>query len=106
MEDVKSKTWIQNYVNMLIAEVKDVPKKTRESQEFVKRMVNKHRTFASKFQHLMRLIINDGADFDIVTFNMMLNRMHNVQEGKEEVEKVDKELGQEYYDKYVAPVVE
>ena len=53
----------------------------------------------------MRLIINDGADFDMATFIMMLNRMQNVQEGKEEVEKVDKELGQEYYDKYVAPVV-
>ena len=54
----------------------------------------------------MRLVINDGADFDMVTFNMMLDRMQNVQEGKEEVEKVDKELGQEYYDKYVSPVIE
>jgi len=105
MEDVKSKTWIKNYVIMLINEVKDIPKKERETQEFVKRMVNKHRTFAGKFQHLMRLVINDGTDFDMITFNIMLDRMQNVQEGKEEVEKVDKELGQEYYDKYVSPVI-
>ena len=69
MEDVKSKTWIKNYVIMLINEVKDIPKKERETQEFVKRMVNKHRTFAGKFQHLMRLVINDGTDFDMITFN-------------------------------------
>ena len=105
MTDVKSKLWIRNYVIMLINEVKNVPKKTRESQEFMKRIVKKHRTFAGKFQHLLRLVVNDGADFDMNQLDYFLNRMQNIHEGKEDVEKVDKELGQTYYDKYVSPVI-
>ena len=107
MEEVKKdKTWIKNYVLMLIQEVKDVPEKKRQSREFMTRIAMKHMTFNKTFPSLLRMIVDSGSEFDMATFNIMLQRMDNVQKGKEEVEKVDKELGQEYYDKYVAPVID
>jgi len=105
MSDVKGKKWIKNYIQMVIDEVKDVPKETRESVPFRVKMTMKHKTFSDKFPSLLMMVVDQATEFDHNRLEVMLNLMNSVQNGERNVDEVDKELGKEYYDKYVAPYV-
>jgi len=106
MSDVKGKKWIKNYINMVIDEVKDVPKETRETVPFRIKMTMKHKTFSEKFPSLLMMVVDQAEDFDHKQLDIMLNLMDSVQKGDRNVDEVDRELGQEYFDMYVAPHVD
>jgi hypothetical protein len=106
MSEIKEKKWILNYVLMLIDEVKKVARVERDKVDFRLKMTNKHKTFSDKFPSLLMLIIDNGDTFDLKQLDVMLNLLENVQSGKRNIDDVDKELGKEYFDKYVAPVVD
>ena len=103
MSDVKGKTWIKNYVLMLINELKDVPKEERDKVQFRLKMTSKHKTFSDKFPSLLMLIVDKGDDFDVKQLDSLLLLLDRVQTGERKVDEVDKELGQEYFDRYVSP---
>ena len=103
MTDVKTKSWIKNYINMVIDEVKDVDKNIRESVDFRVKMTMKHKTFSEKFPSLLMMVVEQGENFDHKRLEEMLNLMDGIQRGELEADEVDKNLGQEYYNKYVAP---
>lgn len=103
MTDVKTKSWIKSYINLVIDDVKDVDKNVRESVEFRVKMTMKHKTFSEKFPSLLLMVVEQGEDFDHKRLEEMLNLMDGIQNGELEAEEVDKNLGKEYYDKYVAP---
>ena len=106
MSDIKNKTWIRNYVMMVIAEVKNIPKEDREKISFRKTMAIKHQTFFEKFPGLLMIVIDSGDEFDIAQFDMMLNKMDQVQKGQADLETINKEMGQSYFDEYVAPKID
>ena len=103
MSDVKGKTWIKNYVLMLINELKDVPKEERDKVQFRLKMTSKHKTFSDKFPSLLMLIVDKGDEFDVKQLDSLLLLLDRVQTGERKVDEVDKELGQEYFDRYVSP---
>ena len=105
MSSVKGKDWITNYIDLVIDEVKDIPKETRETVEFRIKMSQKHQTFYEKFPSLLMMVVEKATDFDKDRLRTMLGLMDSVQKGEKNVDDVDKQLGQEYYDKYVSPVV-
>ena len=106
MSEIKEKKWILNYVLMLIDEVKKVSRVERDKVDFRLKMTNKHKTFSDKFPSLLMLIIDNGDTFDLKQLDVMLNLLENVQSGKRNIDDVDKELGKEQFDKYVAPDVD
>lgn len=106
MSDVKEQKWIRDYINMVIDEVKDVPEQERESVPFRIKMTMKHKTFSEKFPSLLMMAVSQAQHFDFKQFNMMLELMDNVQTGKSNMEEVSRELGQEYFDLYVAPHID
>ena len=106
MSEVKGRKWIRNYVDMVIDEVKDVPEQERESVPFRIKMTMKHKTFSEKFPSLLMMVVSQAQNFDFEQFNKMLDLMETVQTGNRNMEDVSKELGQEYFDKYVAPHVD
>ena len=105
MSSVKGKEWITNYINMVIDEVKDSPIETRQSVEFRIKISKKHQTFYEKFPSLLLLVVEQATEFDKSRLNTMLDLMDSVQKGEKDADDVDKQLGKEYYDKYVSPVV-
>jgi hypothetical protein len=105
MSDVKGKKWIKNYIQMVIDEVKDVPKETRGSVPFRIKMTMKHKTFSEKFPSLLMMVVEQAEEFDHERLEVMLNLMDSVQKGERDGDEVDREMGQEYFDKYVAPHV-
>lgn len=106
MSDIKSKRWIKNYVDMVINEVKDVSKDERETVPFRIKITMKHKTFSDKFPSLLMMIVSQAEDFDMDRFDTMLNLMDRVQTGELDANETDRQLGQEYFDKYVAPHVD
>ena len=106
MSEVRGKKWIKNYINMVIDEIKDVPKETRETVPFRIKMTMKHKTFSEKFPSLLMMVVEQATEFDNERLEGMLSLMDSVQKGERDVDIVDKELGQEYFDKYVAPYVD
>lgn len=106
MSDIKGKKWIKNYINMVIDEVKDVPKETRETVPFRIKMTMKHKTFSEKFPSLLMMVVDQAEEFDHERLEVMLTLMDSIQKGDRNVDEVDRELGQEYFDKYVAPHVD
>lgn len=104
-QGVKDKQWIKNYIQMVLDEIKDVPKETRETVPFRIKMTMKHKTFSEKFPSLLMMIVEQGEDFEHERLEVMLNLLDSVQSGQRDVDEVDKELGQEYFNKYVAPHV-
>lgn len=105
MSDMKGKKWIKNYIQMVIEEVKDIPKETRESIDFRVKMSMKHKTFSEKFPSLLMMVVEKAEEFEYERFDVMLNLMDSVQKGEKDLDDVDKKMGQEYFDKYVAPHV-
>jgi len=105
MSDMKGKKWIKNYIQMVIDEVKDIPKETRESVDFRVKMSMKHKTFSEKFPSLLMMVVEKAEDFEHERLDVMLDLMDSVQKGEKNVDEVDKKMGQEYFDKYVAPHV-
>ena len=63
MSDVKGKTWIKNYVLMLINELKDVPKEERDKVQFRLKMTSKHKTFSDKFPSLLMILLEKYRRF-------------------------------------------
>ncbi len=102
---MKGKKWIKNYIQMVIDEVKDIPKETRESVDFRVKMSMKHKTFSEKFPSLLMMVVEKAEDFEHERLDVMLDLMDSVQKGEKNVDEVDKKMGQEYFDKYVAPHV-
>ena len=105
MSDIKGKKWIKNYIQMVIDEVKDVPKETRETVPFRVKMTMKHKTFSEKFPSLLMMVVEKAEEFDHDHLEVMLNLMDSVQKGERDADEVDQEMGQKYFDKYVAPHV-
>lgn len=105
MSDIKGKEWIKNYIQMVIDEVKDIPQETRSSVPFRIQMTMKHKTFSDKFPSLLMMVVEQASDFDHQRLDEMLDLMDSVQKGEKDGDEVDKKMGQEYYDKYVAPFV-
>jgi hypothetical protein len=105
MSEIKGKKWIKNYVLMVIDEVKNVSKEERDKVQYRLKMTTKHKTFSDKFPSLLMLIVDSGEEFDLEQLDSMLNLLESVQTGERNVDEVDKELGKEYYDKYVSPHV-
>ena len=61
---MKGKKWIKNYIQMVIDEVKDVPKETRESVPFRVKMTMKHKTFSEKFLNSpLKVVLEMAVDF-------------------------------------------
>jgi hypothetical protein len=106
MSEIKEKKWIRNYIDMVIDEVKDVPEQERESVPFRIKMTMKHKTFSEKFPSLLMMIVSQAKKFDFEQFNTMLDLMESVQTGNRNMEDVSKDLGQEYFDRYVSPHVD
>jgi hypothetical protein len=102
-EEIKSGEWILDYVNMLIGEVKNYPKQQRETTQFHQAMATKHQTFFAKFPHLMTKICDDAEEFDVSHLKEMLGTLKEIREGKRDVDQVNQEMGQKYFDKYVSP---
>ena len=105
MSEVKGQKWIRNYIDMVINEVKDVPEQERESVPFRIKMTMKHKTFSEKFPSLLMMVVSQAQNFDFKQFDTMLHLMESVQMGKRDAEEINRELGQEYFDRYVAPHV-
>jgi hypothetical protein len=105
MSDMKGKKWIKNYIQMVIDEVKEIPKETRESVDFRVKMSMKHKTFSEKFPSLLMMVVEKAEEFEHERLDVMLDLMDSVQKGEKDVDEVDKKMGQEYFDKYVAPHV-
>jgi|688.fasta_scaffold556005_2 hypothetical protein len=105
MSEIKGTKWIKNYVLMVINEVKSISKEERDKVQFRLQMTMKHKTFSDKFPSLLMLIVDHGEEFDLSQLDIMLNLLESVQSGGRKVDEVDKEIGQEYYDKYVSPYV-
>ena len=101
--DIKGKEWIKNYINMVIEEVRNIPKETRETVPFRIRMTMKHKTFSEKFPSLLMMVVEQADDFDHERLDQMLDLLDSVQHGNRDIDTVDRELGQEYYDRYVSP---
>lgn len=106
MSDIKTKSWIKNYINLVLEEIKDVPKETRDSVQFRVQMSMKHKTFSEKFPSLLMMVVEQGENFDHERLEGMLNLLTSVQSGEKNVDDVDKQLGQEYFDKYVSPHID
>lgn len=102
---MKGKKWIKNYIQMVIDEVKEIPKETRESVDFRVKMSMKHKTFSEKFPSLLMMVVEKAEEFEHERLDVMLDLMDSVQKGEKDVDEVDKKMGQEYFDKYVAPHV-
>lgn len=105
MSEVKDKNWIKRYINMVIKEVRDVPSDTRSSVPFRIKMTMKHKTFSEKFPSLLMMVVEQADEFDHKRLDEMLDLMDSVQKGERNADEVDKEMGQEYFDKYVSPYV-
>ena len=103
---MKGKEWIKNYIQMVIDEVKDIPKETRESVDFRVKMSMKHKTFSEKFPSLLMMVVEEAEDLDMDRLDKLLDLMDSVQKGEKDGEEVDKKLVQEYFDKYVAPNID
>lgn len=106
MSDTKDKNWIRNYVEMVIDEVKTVPKEERDKVPFRIKMTMKHKTFSEKFPSLLMNVVENAEEFDMAQLDTLLVLLDSVQKGDRDVEEVHKELGQEYYDRYVAPHID
>ena len=106
MSEIKGRKWIRNYVDMIIDEVKDVPEQERESVQFRIKMTMKHKTFSEKFPSLLMMVVSQAQKFDFEQFNTMLDLMDSIQNGNRNMEDVSKDLGQEYFDRYVAPCID
>ena len=106
MSEIKGKKWIKNYIEMVIDEVKNIPKSERETVPFRIKMTMKHKTFSEKFPSLLMMVVEQAEEFEMHRLETMLDLMSSVQSGERDVDEVDKELGQEYFDKYVAPHVD
>ena len=102
---MKGKKWIKNYIQMVIDEVKEIPKETRESVDFRVKMSMKHKTFSEKFPSLLMMVVEKAEEFEYERLDVMLDLMDSVQKGEKDVDEVDKKIGQAYFDKYVAPHV-
>ena len=106
MSEIKGKKWIKHYVMMLIDEVKNVKKEERDKVQYRLKMTMKHKTFSDKFPSLLMLIVDSAEEFDLAQLDNMLKLLDIVQTGERDINDVDKELGQEYYDKYVSPYID
>lgn len=106
MSDIKSKNWIKNQVNMIFEEVKTATSHQRDSVPYRRKLANKYQTFFEKFPSLLMSIIDQGEDFDMNRLNEMLNLMEDIQTGDKNMEDVNKEMGQKYFNNYVAPVID
>ena len=105
MSDIKNKKWIKNYVLLVLDEIKDIPQEEREKVDFRVKMTMKHKTFSDKFPSLLMILLEQSSEFDMKKLDEMLSILDSVQTGQRNVDDVDKELGQEYFDKYVSPHV-
>ena len=105
-DELKSPTWIYNYVVQLINEVKNVRKESRQIVAYHQDMAQKHSAFFSKYPRLFSVILDDGEDFDMNQLRGMLTSLGQIQSGEKDYEDVNKQYGQTYFDKYVAPHVD
>lgn len=105
MSDIKGKKWIKNYVLLVLDEIKNMSQEDREKVDFRVKMTMKHKTFSDKFPSLLMILLEQSGEFDMKKLDEMLSILESVQTGKRNVDDVDKELGQEYFDKYVSPHV-
>ena len=103
---LNSPMFIYSYVNKLINEIKHVPKESREVVGFHQEMAQRHSSFFSKYPRLFSVIMDDGSNFDMVQLQSMLSSLTQIQSGQKNYEDVNKEYGQAYFDKYVAPHID
>jgi len=106
MSDIKSKSWIKNQVDMIFEEVKTATPNQRDSVPYRRKLANKYQTFFEKFPSLLMSIIDQGENFDMKRLNEMLNLMTDIHSGEKKMEDVNKEMGQKYFNDYVAPVID
>lgn len=102
-DESKDPQWIRNYVLMMINEVKDVPKETRDGIQFMQRFVNSHQTFCNKYPTLLKLVCAEGENFDMAKLDEFLGMLSEINSGDRDLDETNKELGQEAFDKYVKP---
>lgn len=107
--DNKEVVWesyrILSYVNSLMEEVEETSEEERKSIDYHQRMATKHQTFFSKFPHLLTMICDQGKKFDLGRLSEMLGKRDEIHRGDRDLEETNKEMGQEYFDRYVAPVI-
>ena len=106
MSEQKGKKWIRDYVQLVIEEVKDIPKEERETVPFRQKMAMKHQTFFEKFPGILMIVVDQAEEFDMKRFDEMLDKMDGVQKGERDFDETNKEMGQSYFNKYVAPVID
>ena len=106
MSEQKEKKWIRNYVEMVIEEIKDIPSNVRETIPFRQKIATKHQTFFEKFPGILMFVVDQGAEFDMARFDDMLNMMEQIQTGERDLDETNREMGQKYFDKYVAPKID
>jgi len=106
MTEQKDSKWIIDYVEMLIEEVKSVPKEQRDVVSFHQSMASKHQTFFAKYPHLLTMICDQAEDFDLVRLREMLGQRDQIRRGEKNLEDANKEMGQKYFDKYVSPHID
>ena len=82
MTDVKDKKWIKNYINLVINEVKDVPKSERAKVPFRIKMTMKHKTFSKKFPSLLMMVVEEADELDMERLDNFLDLMESVQKGE------------------------
>ena len=96
---------IIKYIESLIDEVKNVPTELRRSAKFEVSIIKKHKTFYDTFKMLTKKILYDGGNFNLDEMKKLLRMREEVDSGRITKESANKKIGQEYYDRYAAPVV-
>jgi hypothetical protein len=106
MADENNSSWILEYVQKLMEEVKVVPKEEREKVGFHQAMATKHQTFFSRYPHLLTMVCDDGENFDINRLREMLGQVDEIKSGNKDLNEANTEMGQKYFDKYVSPHID
>lgn len=94
------------YVKSLIDEVRNIPKELRQSAKFEVNIIKKHKTFYDSFKMLVKKILYDGGNFNLNELEKLMKLRDEMKSGHISKEDANKKIGQEYYNKYAAPVVE
>lgn len=104
-EQPKSKNWIKTQMELILDDVRTVQEE-QKSIEYRQFMANKYSTFFSKFPSLLMKLIDDGDQFDRKQFEILLNMMNDVHEGKRNIEETNTEFGQQQFNRYVKPHID
>lgn len=105
-DEQKSKEWIMRNVELILTDIRSVDDETRKMVPYRIGLATKHHTFFKQFPSILMKLIDDGDDFDMERFNQMLDLMEQVHSGEKDLEETNREIGQEYFDRYVKEKVE